>query len=305
MLISSSTWGALFLKARQVYQAVVRPSFTYASPIWAPLPSPIPLARPTTPNLNPTVLASSLLPKAKPKALLAIPSLSLNKLEKLQNKALRSITGAYKATPIRALESETFILPLPLYLYNRAYKYQERIASSNYEKEKNEALFWIQKRTRKRRPLQAFCPTLAPSIQPTLLEAWRKNWTIQPRDKWGITLPPSPYSLRLYKGLAKAESSIIVQLRTGRIGLAEFLHKRKVPDYPTPFCSCGLGVGSTSHFLKSCPLYSSSRPRVFKGKTKEDLLTDPLLAKTTARWAIQTGALQQFDLAKILLYDPP
>ena len=37
--ISSSTWGVTFLKSRQVYLSVVRPAFTYASSIWAPLPS--------------------------------------------------------------------------------------------------------------------------------------------------------------------------------------------------------------------------------------------------------------------------
>jgi len=144
-----------------------------------------------------------------------------------------------------------------------------------------------------------------PPSYPTLLEAWQNQWNSQPRDRWGITLPPSPLNLRLYKDLAKAESIIFSQLRTGSIGLLEFLYKRKVPDYPTPFCSCGTGIGNTSHFLTSCPLYSYSRPRVFRGKTKEDLLSDPFLASVTTKWAIQTGALPQFDLAKTLLYDPP
>ena len=124
----------------------------------------------------------------------------------------------------------------------------------------------------------------------------------QPRDQWGVTLPPSPAVLKLHKTLAKAESSILVHLRTGRIGLPAFLSKRRVPDYPTPYCSCGTGEGTTSHFLTTCPLYLN-RPRVFREKSKKDLLSDPLLVSTMARWAIQTGALSQFDLAKTLLYD--
>lgn len=32
--ISTSTWGATFLKSRQVYSAVVRPAMTYGSTIW-------------------------------------------------------------------------------------------------------------------------------------------------------------------------------------------------------------------------------------------------------------------------------
>ena len=90
----------------------------------------------------------------------------------------------------------------------------------------------------------------------------------------------------------------------GRISLLEFLFKRKVLNYPTPFCSYRTGVGSTSHFLSSCPLYSP-RPKEFKDRTKEDLLSNPFLAKIAIKWAMQTKALLQFKLAKTLLYNPP
>jgi hypothetical protein len=231
------------------------------------------------------------------------------KLERLQNKALRSITGAYKATPTRALEAEAFVLPVPLFLLDNAKKYRDRTGFIDREKEKKEALLWIRKRTRQRRtPLPPSSPlpsSPSSSSSPSLLEAWQERWNSQPRDKWGITLPPDKRSLRLYKGLAKAESSVLFQLRTGRIGLPQFLFKRKVPDYPTPYCPCGSGIGSTTHFLCSCLLYSDSRPRGFEGKTKEDLLSNLSLSKTVVKWAIQTGALPQFDLTSTLLYDPP
>jgi hypothetical protein len=32
--IATSTWGASFLRARQVYSAVVRPALTYGAAIW-------------------------------------------------------------------------------------------------------------------------------------------------------------------------------------------------------------------------------------------------------------------------------
>jgi hypothetical protein len=125
-------------------------------------------------------------------------------------------------------------------------------------------------------------------------------WNSQPKDKWGITLPPSQNVLKLHKNLVKAESSIFIQLRTERIGLPLFLNKRRVPEYPTPYCYCGLDKGTVSHFLSFCPFYN--RPRAFQGKTKVDLLSSPLLAKQVTKWAIKTGALKQFDLASSLLY---
>jgi len=37
-------------------------------------------------------------------------------------------------------------------------------------------------------------------------------------------IPPTKQMLKLYKGLRKAESALLTQTRTGRIGLAKFLH---------------------------------------------------------------------------------
>jgi hypothetical protein len=52
------------------------------------------------------------------------------KLRRIQNKCLRTITGAYKATPTAALETETFIPPIDLYLDSRAAAFQVRLNSA-------------------------------------------------------------------------------------------------------------------------------------------------------------------------------
>jgi hypothetical protein len=88
---TASTWGASFLRARQVYSAVVRPALTYGAAIWH------------TPTKG---------PNGKVQGLAA-------KLEKIQNKCLRVVAGAYRATPIRSLETETFTPPIDLYLDSR------------------------------------------------------------------------------------------------------------------------------------------------------------------------------------------
>ncbi len=41
-----------------------------------------------------------------------------------------------------------------------------------------------------------------------------------------------------HRGLLKYESSILIQMRIGKIGLKAFLHKRDIPDIETSLCSC-------------------------------------------------------------------
>jgi hypothetical protein len=50
------------------------------------------------------------------------------KLQLIQNKCLRVVAGAYRATPTRSLEIETFTPPLDLYLDGRLVAFQRRLA---------------------------------------------------------------------------------------------------------------------------------------------------------------------------------
>src|ERR1700684_3835831 len=59
--------------------------------------------------------------------------------------------------------------------------------------------------------------------------------------------PPTKERLKLHDELQKAESSLLVQMRTGKIGLRAFLFERRVPDVMTPVCSCGDGWGKVYH----------------------------------------------------------
>lgn len=280
--------GVNFLRSRQIYLAVIRPTLVYASSIWAE----------------------------------EVSKSSIDKLSRLQNKALRLVTGAYKATPISTLEVEAFVPPLPLYLQERARAYRCRIGFDKRQEEKRIALSYIRARTlslRARTTLHAQLTRTATATRTlsslslssssaslssslSLLKQWRQQWLEAPRDKWSITLAPSPAILRLHKYLVKAESSTLIQLRTGRIGLSYFLYKRGVPDFPTPFCSCGQGRGDVNHLLFDCLLPLLPRPSTFtRNIRKEDLLSTPLLVKEVTKWAIHS--LPQFDLATQLLYD--
>ena len=85
--LSASTWGARLQKSRTVYQAVVKPAITYAAAIWhAPKGTPGHKSAPT------------------------------QQLQLIQNRCLRVVSGAYKATPVPVLESEVFMPPIELAL---------------------------------------------------------------------------------------------------------------------------------------------------------------------------------------------
>src|SRR3979490_3063091 len=98
---TASTWGATMPKARQIYQAVVRSAMSYGAAVWH----------------QPTGNAS------KPKGLAA-------KLQKQQNQGLRTVLGAFKATPIRQLETESYVPPLDLWLNGRIARFQARMEHS-------------------------------------------------------------------------------------------------------------------------------------------------------------------------------
>ena len=84
-------------KARQVYQAIIRPALAYGAAVWH---------RPTN--------------TSKPKGPVA-------KLQKHQNQGLRTVLGAFKATLIRQLETEAYVPLLDLWLDGRIARYQARI----------------------------------------------------------------------------------------------------------------------------------------------------------------------------------
>src|SRR4030088_2385146 len=86
-------------KARQIYQAVVRSALSYRAALWH------------QPTGN------------KPKGLAA-------KLQKQQNQGLRIVLRAFKATPIRQLETESYVPPLDLWLNGRIARFQARIEHS-------------------------------------------------------------------------------------------------------------------------------------------------------------------------------
>ena len=107
-----------------------------------------------------------------------------------------------------------------------------------------------------------------------------------------------------------------------------------MPGYETPACRCGLGDETAEHLLLHCQLETERRqwqrgtrlrdlvsePRNTaehlllhcqleterrqwqRGTKLRDLVSEPRSTAATARWIIQSGSIDQFQLASKLLY---
>lgn len=71
-----------------------------------------------------------------------------------------------------------------------------------------------------------------------------------------ILAAPTKRVLDLHTGLRRAASSAIIQLQTGKIGLASYLGTFATESIQ---CPCDTGVQDVSHVLTKCPQYQNQR----------------------------------------------
>lgn len=305
------------LKARQVYQAVVRPAMAYGAPAWH----------------QPTKVGR------KPKGLAA-------KLQVEQNKGLRVVLGAFKATSTRRLETEAYVPPIDLWLNGRIARYQARIDSSGIGKVIQNACIAVRNKLRSRLRVRRTRNGPAKTTPSVASREWAEKWIGKPIGQWdqrekplvaqdwierwtrasgtqdnrllwpgtdpgggqvGLDPAPTAQVLSLHKSLQKAESALLVQARTGKIGLGKFLYNRKVPGLETAQCRCGAGFETPRHIVLYCIEEASRRGQLTdqagRKWTYKQLIGHAQATKGFARWMMGTGRLGQFALAKRLLYD--
>jgi hypothetical protein len=113
---------------------------------------------------------------------------------------------------------------------------------------------------------------------------------------------PDKRVLLLHEGLHKAESSIFTQIRTGKIGLADFLHRIAVPEATTA-CACGYERETARHTTVFCPRYRATRNQLLiDGRLDfKRLLTEKEGVSKLTRWWLRSGKLNQFQLANELI----
>jgi ribonuclease HI len=141
-------------------------------------------------------------------------------------------------------------------------------------------------------------------------QAWQKEWkdtwekSSKGRHSFMFTREPTVKTLELHAKLAKPRSSIGIQLRTGKIGLGEFLYGRRVPGFETPRCSCNQGNQTVQHVLLTCRRWAREREEAFGNLRHRNILRilgepEPLLL--AINMILDTGLLGQFVRAREML----
>jgi hypothetical protein len=105
-------------------------------------------------------------------------------------------------------------------------------------------------------------------------------------------------TLQYWFGLRKATTSILMQLRTGRIGA----YLARINRRESARCDCELGNQTVAHVLLECPLHQEERNgmwRALSGQrivvSRDELLTRPEARTIVAEFMVKTGILGQFQ----------
>ncbi|KAK0367942.1 zinc knuckle [Colletotrichum limetticola] len=94
---------------------------------------------------------------------------------------------------------------------------------------------------------------------------WQTKWETETRGRTSFRLTPKPTKkvLGLHEGLSKRQSALLVQMRTEKIGLQDFLFNRRVPGITNANCPCREGRQTVSHILLRCRRFRQLRRQEF------------------------------------------
>jgi ribonuclease HI len=158
--------------------------------------------------------------------------------------------------------------------------------------------------TAKEAALTASTPGIKRRIRQHAKQAWEAAWWKERGARSTrrlIETAGKKEALQYWEGLRKATSSVLIQLRTGKIGLAGYLSKINARD--SPRCDCDLGNQTVAHVLLECPLLQDERQTMrddlATAGVSMQLGTDELLQQLPARsilaqFMLSTGLLDQF-----------
>ena len=148
--------------------------------------------------------------------------------------------------------------------------------------------------------------SISMTINTKMKARWEEEWRNERTGRSTHKLTPIPTSklLNLYKNVPKAVSSVIIQMRTGKIGLRACLYKWKVPEIDNAHCTCDRGDQTLKHVLLQCHRFRKERRQTLRSLQTNDIsmiLNDPDMVKKAAKFMIQTGLLGQFKAVRSIL----
>ena len=134
---------------------------------------------------------------------------------------------------------------------------------------------------------------------------WQRKWSYADHGADLRRICPSPTKeiLTVYQGTSRYQSSVITQLRTGKIGLASFLYSQKVPGIESGICTvCKREDQTVGHVLLRCPALQGRRNQMWKAIDKSDHWNRPSLpllltwyAKQAAKFIQDTRLIRQYQ----------
>ncbi|EAQ83013.1 hypothetical protein CHGG_10831 [Chaetomium globosum CBS 148.51] len=335
--LAAKTWGCTFARVREIYSKVIRSAIAYGASAFH----------------TPTEVGP--------------PRGAAKELAKIQSECLRVVAGAYKATPIQSLETETYCPPIDLYPNKRLLAFEDRVRISEEARlilQTPATIAAILRRRRRRgrgRPRREVADIATAPAEKGSGE-WKKRWAqewaplesrpekeeLEPgstgpgpnhkkqlerwmeeamRREWigrwesevarvvarnpGRALEPADATARFDASimnrhrsrdpaweLSKAKSTLLVQARTGKIGLRGFLFTRRVPEVVTPVCRCGMARETFKHLVLECN-GAADKPQPWPDDGAELLewLDDVEKAAIVVRWVLGLGRLNEFRLA--------
>lgn len=307
--LAASVWGCSLARAREIYTKVIRATIAYGASAWH---------EPSEAGANPRGIA--------------------NHLSTAQSDCLRTVTGGYRATQIRHLEVEAATPPIHIYLNKRVAEFESRLEYTGMAKKVRSACAAVASRLRRQRTrIRPVGPQLLPkggeqkakwasrwcaegelTTDEAVERDWRLWWEgkveIQARSQGGPSVEPADTdpefkgkkALQKHQGLKKHESSLLIQIRTGKIGLRAFLFQRRVPEVNTPLCRCSITGETPAHIVLYCPELQQEREELQRALLPHPLRTtrdftaataDPACAGTVVRWLLATGRLPEFRRA--------
>jgi hypothetical protein len=133
-------------------------------------------------------------------------------------------------------------------------------------------------------------------------KVWENKWTSETRGRTSFRYTPKPTKkvLQLHNKLTKRQSTLLVGMRTKKIGTRQFLHKQRVPGIADDKCPCGEGRPTVLHILLQCRRHRQLRIQelgdIPGANNLQSMLGERKAAAKAVRFMEQTGTLGHFGV---------